>query len=76
MGAPRHVQADTTRRGAPAGRDDSTRLTRRGSLSAGPSADTKLELCHRQCVLCSSLVMPRWRVRRGRGVLCHRSKAA
>src|SRR5947199_9158868 len=33
-GAPRHVQADTTRRGAPAGRDDATRLTRLGSLSA------------------------------------------
>src|SRR5215831_10661900 len=46
LGAPRHVPADTTRRGAPAGRDDATRLTRRGSLSAGPSADTKLVLCH------------------------------
>src|SRR5215510_10286824 len=27
LGAPRHVHADTTRRGAPAWRDDATRLT-------------------------------------------------
>ena len=42
----------------------------------GFRAGTKLGLCHRQCVLCSSLVMPRLRVLRGKGVLCHRSKAA
>jgi hypothetical protein len=47
MGDPRYVQADTTLRGSPAGRDDSTRLTRLGSLSAGPSADTKLVFCAR-----------------------------
>src|SRR4029453_17538717 len=37
LGAPRHVHADTTRRGAPAGRGDSPRWTRLGSLSAAPS---------------------------------------
>src|SRR5215471_21320597 len=37
---------------------------------------TKLVLCHRQCVLSSSLVVPRLRVPRGREVLCHRSRAA
>src|SRR5215470_10049427 len=42
----------------------------------GFRAGTKLEICHHQCVLCSSLIMPRWRVRRGRGVLCHPSRAA
>ena len=42
---------------APAGRDDAMRLTRLGSLSAGPSADTKLVLCHHCCVLCSPLII-------------------
>ena len=39
-------------------------------------AGTKVVLCHRQYMLCSPLVMPRMRVRRGRGVLCHRNRAA
>jgi hypothetical protein len=57
LGAPRHVQADTTRRGAPAGRDDATRLTRRGSLSAGPRADTKLGVCHPRSAILSPLAI-------------------
>jgi hypothetical protein len=51
------VQADTTLRIAPAGRDDSTRLTRLGSLSAGPSADTKLGICHGTSPILSRLKM-------------------
>ena len=38
----------------------------------GSRAGTKLELCHRQCVLCSPLEIQRSRVPCSRGVLCHR----
>jgi len=55
MGGPRHGKAETALQAAPAGRGDSTRLTRLCSLSAGPSADTKLVLCRCRCVLCSTL---------------------
>src|SRR5262245_2443703 len=76
MGGLRHGNAATALRAAPTERGVYTRLMRLCSLCTGTKAGTKLVLCHRPCVLCSSLVMPRWRVRRGRGVLCHRSKAA
>src|SRR6516165_4987873 len=66
MGGPRHGKAETALRGAPAGRGDDTRLTRLGSLSAGPSADTKLVLCHPSYVLCSLLAIQRVRVPRRR----------
>jgi hypothetical protein len=76
MGGLRHGKAETALRAAPTERGVYTRLMRLCSLCAGTKAGTKLVLCHRQCVLCSPLVMPRWRVPRGRGVLCHRSRAA
>src|SRR3982074_2719177 len=59
MGGPRHGKAETALRAAPAGRGDSTRLTRLCSLSAGPSVDTKLVLCRGRCVRCSPLTMQR-----------------
>src|SRR5262249_38580689 len=76
MGGPRHGKAETALRAAPAGRGDSTRLTRLCSLSAGPSADTQLVLCHCRCVLCSPLTKQRLLVSRGREVVWHRGAAA